>query len=285
MIEYSGHIPEKRFSGSYTPSSTAKAAFFYIQTLGHFECDSDYYTKRKGYDSFLMLFTLKGSGVLKYRNSTYEARKNSILLIDCLDYQEYETGDGGYWEFDYIHFNGTSGRDYYRLIYENCGPVMPENTAIGNFISNIFELAMSSEGMQFEIRASELIVRILTQLLLSGTCDLSGYRNPEMNGIVESALEFIDKNYTKGIRLKDIADHCGLSRYHFCRVFKSVTGYSPYEYVIKKRINRAKQMLGESNDSVESIAHEVGFGSTSSFIGTFARMEGLTPLKYRRFWA
>jgi transcriptional regulator GlxA family with amidase domain len=75
------------------------------------------------------------------------------------------------------------------------------------------------------------------------------------------------------------------SLHHFAHIFKSTIGYSPYEYLTKYRITRAKSLLKESTASIDEISWDVGFDSTSNFIKTFRGLEGVTPLKYRKLWS
>jgi len=101
---------------------------------------------------------------------------------------------------------------------------------------------------------------------------------------MDAILEFIEKNYFSNISLEDMAAAACSSKYHFCRNFKKITGYGPYEYLVKYRINKAKSLLKETDIPVGEIAESVGFESTSNFIQTFKKLEGLTPLKYRNYW-
>ena len=106
-----------------------------------------------------------------------------------------------------------------------------------------------------------------------------------MNEHVTLALAFVEENYNSNISLSDMASHSCCSEFHFSRLFKKVTGYSPYEYIVKYRVNKAKNLLKNTDKSVEDIAECVGFGSASNFIRTFREFEGMTPLKYRKYWS
>ena len=82
----------------------------------------------------------------------------------------------------------------------------------------------------------------------------------------------IEKNYGHLIKCGDIhhvqklADEVHMSKSHFSRVFKQQTGFSPYDYVLISRLNRAKDLLQKTEMSVASIAYETGFNSESNFI-------------------
>jgi AraC family transcriptional regulator len=92
----------------------------------------------------------------------------------------------------------------------------------------------------------------------------------------------IEEHVTEDIPLAKLAELAGLSRFHFARSFKHSFGVPPHRYHASRRIERAKEMLAQSNMSVTGIALEVGYGETSSFTAAFRRMTGLTPSEYRR---
>jgi len=74
-----------------------------------------------------------------------------------------------------------------------------------------------------------------------------------------------------------------LSAFHFARQFKAATGMPPYQYVVARRIERAQQLLGESNDlSLAEIATDVGFSDQSQFSTHFKRVVGVTPRRFRK---
>jgi transcriptional regulator GlxA family with amidase domain len=125
---------------------------------------------------------------------------------------------------------------------------------------------------------------MLTELLLEGSDSNEDNDTETLNDHIRRALDYVDDNYTGSISLKEMAGFACLSEYHFSRLFKKITGYSPYEYIIKYRVNKAKNLLKNTDKTVEEIAEAVGFGSNSNFVRTFREVEGLTPLKYRKYW-
>lgn len=100
---------------------------------------------------------------------------------------------------------------------------------------------------------------------------------------LEQVLTLIRKNYDQDLTLQQMADMAGLSSKYFCRIFREMTDRSPIEYLNWFRINRACNMLRETDDKLPDIAYNCGFNDFSYFIKTFRRYKGMTPLKYRNF--
>jgi AraC family transcriptional regulator len=98
---------------------------------------------------------------------------------------------------------------------------------------------------------------------------------------VRTILDYIHDNLQEALRLEDLAQTLGLSSYYFAHAFRSTTGISPYQYLLRCRVERAKQLLQQSPASIAAIAYEVGFGSQSHMTTVFRKLLNVTPHAYR----
>jgi AraC-like DNA-binding protein len=97
--------------------------------------------------------------------------------------------------------------------------------------------------------------------------------------------ELIDAQYSQPIDLDELARVANFSRYHFLRAFRRAFHATPHEYLTRKRIERAKELLAESELTVTEICFEVGFESLGSFSTLFRKIVGWSPSIYRvRAW-
>lgn len=94
--------------------------------------------------------------------------------------------------------------------------------------------------------------------------------------------EFIEDRLGEEIRLDDLAGVARLSRFHFARAFKATLGEPPHRYVMKRRIERAKDLLVRTSLPVSEIAAATGFRSASQFNRAFRELVGVTPSICRR---
>lgn len=94
---------------------------------------------------------------------------------------------------------------------------------------------------------------------------------------LSQVLDHIHANFAKEVPLTTLASVSGLSPYHFARLFKQSTGLAPHQYLIRVRIERARGLLLHSNESITSIATQVGFCDQSHFSTHFKRIYGVTP--------
>jgi AraC-like DNA-binding protein len=98
--------------------------------------------------------------------------------------------------------------------------------------------------------------------------------------IVRAKL-FIDEHFASAIDLDNIADEACFSKFHFCRLFRTIYGKTPHQYLTAVRIDHALHLL-EQGLSVKEVCFAVGFDSVSSFTGLFKRRIGLTPAAFQR---
>lgn len=93
---------------------------------------------------------------------------------------------------------------------------------------------------------------------------------------------FVEAHLARRIRVGELAQRSGLSVFYFTRAFRQSTGMTPHAYVQQRRVERARELLGQSTRSLGDIALEVGFSSQSHFTTVFRRLTGLTPALLRR---
>lgn len=94
-------------------------------------------------------------------------------------------------------------------------------------------------------------------------------------------LEYIDEHLDQEIKLADLAALLGMSQFHFSHLFKQSIGTAPYQYLLQQRIERAKQLLKQSDQSIVDIAFLCGFSSHSHLSKQFRQVTGITPTAYR----
>jgi AraC family transcriptional regulator len=98
---------------------------------------------------------------------------------------------------------------------------------------------------------------------------------------LDKALVFIDLNLGGTITLPVLAQVVGLSRMHFARLFRTLTGVSPHEYVRRRRLECAKDLLVHSDNAVAEIARASGFRTPAHFANVFRRFVGKPPSRWR----
>ncbi len=137
--------------------------------------------------------------------------------------------------------------------------------------------------------------KVLEMLVLIGNNYSKSNSNVEENGVLtkeEYASKFVEicdyisAHCAEDLKLDEIADMSGFSKYYFERLFKQYTGTSFYKYVNQKRIAKAQELLIEPGITVTDVAINCGFMSISSFIRMFKLQKGCTPTEFKSmYWS
>jgi AraC family transcriptional regulator len=99
---------------------------------------------------------------------------------------------------------------------------------------------------------------------------------------LHKVISLLEANLAEAFELKALARVAGLSEFHFSRMFKRATGFSPSHYLVRLRMATARRLLRETEKSVIDIGLEVGYGGASHFASAFRREVGVTPTEYRQ---
>jgi len=99
------------------------------------------------------------------------------------------------------------------------------------------------------------------------------------------ARDHADRSYARPLTLEELAAVACVSKYHFVRLFKVTYGTTPMEYVSKRRIERAQDLLRSTNLTVTEVCFAVGFSSLGSFSSRFKSVVGETPSNFQRRYA
>lgn len=99
---------------------------------------------------------------------------------------------------------------------------------------------------------------------------------------LDQVIDLIESQLQSALRLQLLADTVGMSRFHFLRAFKASTGLSPHQFVVSRRVAKARDLLSHSTMPLAEIARLSGFGSPAHFARVFSAVSGMTPSEFRR---
>lgn len=106
-------------------------------------------------------------------------------------------------------------------------------------------------------------------------------KNTYLGDNLTKVLEYINNSYQLPLTLDDICKRAHISKYHFCRKFKTTFGITLMEYLLQTRIAAAKTMLVTTDNSINIVSEKCGFSSVSYFCQIFKKRTGLSPNQYR----
>lgn len=168
--------------------------------------------------------------------------------------------------------NSVATRD---PLLERTGISLLEELASGGLASRLYAESLASVLAVHLLRRHSSLGRGPSQRL-----------DPEGGGrlsetSLRTALDYVGDNLSGDLSLAEIAAAVNLSPYHFARAFKRSTGLSPHRYVVRQRIERAKELLTNTDLPVGEVAKRTGFASPSHFSQQFRRAVGVAPSALR----
>lgn len=261
----------------YSPSKIALEAFLYPMQCGLFTYLPGYSISRDSFDSFLLIYIQTGELTLTSEGVTRRVAAGNFALIDCYKQHAYSSEKGC--KCLWCHFDGITARAYYNNVVSHLGNVfsLPDSYPVVSKLTAIFKTFYNGEIVR-EPLLSKYLTDILTEFLLYAPENFQLRQNANMT---EAIITYINEHFAEDITVSDLADRAGLSQYHFIRIFKRETGFTPHEYIVNTRIATAKYLLKSTQLLVKDICFATGFSCESVFCGAFKRHQGLTPAQYR----
>ncbi len=262
----------------YSPSAGALEMFFYPICSGHFTYLPGYRLERSSYDSFLLMYVTDGSLTREFDQKETSVSAGFFVLIDCYRPHAYRSDTG--WKSYWCHFDGPTARAYYQTIISRAGNVfcLPNPAPAVSKLISVFETFQQKQPVR-EAQMSKYLTDILTSFLLYSP---SVEKGGSEQFTAETVTAYISEHFSEDLPVSKLAKLAGLSQYHFIRMFRKETGFTPHEYLTHTRLNTARYLLKTTRLSVKDICFQSGFSSESVFCSAFRRHTGMTPTEYRQ---
>ena len=296
-ISIAGNFPEN--SIRFEPSALALENYLYLRTAGSYTAEGATVLKYRP-QGYALIYAMTGIGRIELGERRCVLSAHDGILINR-DYEFSATVEkllSDSFRFLCFTMDGASFHVYYeqasahRAIRERDNrhfsrPIYirfkaEEGSALDAFIQKLSQAAMLNSPDRSELVASTSIISILTELIMR--TDNSDPTFKPMPRYIEGIIKYVNDRYRRHITLDELASEFNVSKYHLSREFKRYTGFSPNEYLVSVRINRAKELLRNTNRSISEIAQITGCGDANHFIQLFKARENVTPAVFRRQW-
>lgn len=156
----------------------------------------------------------------------------------------------------------------------------PQIEAIGLLLLSELQRENVGSKLYIESLTNVLAVHLLRQYAVTKP-RLSVYDGGLPERHLVHVLEYLHEHLDQDIKLADLAALIGMSQFHFSHLFKQSIGVPPYQYLLQQRVERAKQLLKQTDRTIVEIAFLCGFNSHSHLSKQFRQLTGMTPTAYR----
>lgn len=259
-------------------SAFAEERLFYMQSFSIFHYKAGSFTRRQNFHSFQILYTYSGTGVLDYEKKRYELTPETGILLDCRKLHEYRALED--WDVAVLHFQGPLAERYDQE-YARMGQLMFREPVSGSFHRRLERLltVYSGADLHRELEASHCLEGMLLHLLQNDRDAVRAQSDTPM--AVQKVMRYLAEHYAEAISLDRLEELTRTNKFHLSKEFKRYTGFSPYEYLIRLRIEQAKILLKTTDLPAVKIAHEVGIHDANNFNYLFKNRVGMTPIRFR----
>ena len=160
------------------------------------------------------------------------------------------------------------------------GMMMEETESVRQIFSSLYKVPDQIKGHYFKLKVIEIFL-LLSIISTTNHEKRSSYRKQQVD-IVKAVNEYISTQFMKRITIDSLSDQFDIPTSTLKRCFKGVYGTTIHHYLKECRINAAKHLLQESDQSILEIANAVGYENGSKFTSAFKEATGVTPSAYRK---
>ena len=216
--------------------------------------------------------------------SRYEVEANDLVILNA---------DVAHQEFSYSNlireaivctFDNFKLSDFpeNHLINKNSNPIFRDLDNNSKMVDLFYKLLDESKSDNYY--SYSMVSAYLKQILIEILRKKGSNKNLSKSNVMECevAKNYIDEHYGEKINLDDLANMVYVSKGHFSHLFKTQIGEAPIRYLINKRLEVAKDLLVNTDDSINNIALKVGYDNQAYFSQFFIKETGMSPNKYRK---
>ena len=232
-------------------------------------------------DYYLLHYIRKGRGVFRANGREYHLSAGQVFFIFPENISHYIADDADPWEYYWIGFGGGKAA----LLLGQAGVVL-ENPILTCKESEPILQCLESMMENYDSRPSHQLrftgfMHIFMSYLLDSS--LSG---KAFQGCADQyfghAVEYIVQNYSHSLKVGELAAFIGIDRKYLYQIFKRNCSLSPEEYIIRFRMDKACELMGNKALSISAVAHSAGYGDALLFSKMFKKRFGVPPSEYRR---
>lgn len=257
----------------------------YLETSERHDMSIQHY-----HDSYEIYFQLQGKRHLFLDNICYTLERGDVAIFKPFDIHYAQSRD--------VEFYGRYVMNFQDELLMSILKKEEVKILLGKLPSCVIHLPESEIGhLHYEFQKAEqygkkggflteqlqatAVLQVIT-LLMEYMDDTFIVKGKKISSQIIEVLDYIQFHYRESITLDEIAETIHMSKYYLCRTFHQVTGATVLEYINNVRLMRAHTLLIHTKDSIEEIAVQTGFSSSSNLARVFKKSYGISPRAFRK---
>lgn len=267
--------------------------YFHVNTINNsdiivFDCGYEVYTEKrktliKNYPYFLLHCVLEGTGYLELGGERFTVHKGMVFLLPPNTPVTYYQDVADPWTYIWVNFGGVNAKIFTQSAqFSVKNPTYAyQNKAIReNFLELIASHTLKM-GEQLNVMAH--LYKILALLIEERNPPSIEFRS-RSDEYLSTAFSYLEENYARPtLDIGEVANHLHLNKSYFSRIFHKIVGSSFSEYLNMLRVQKATELLKDTNFNIRQIATAVGFLDPLYFSKVFKKYRLMSPSHYKNF--
>ncbi len=254
--------------------------------MGYYRQASGHQMARKAHDDNLLIYCLDGEGEVKVNEYNFRIKPGDILLIPKGIPHTYKARKKNPWTIYWVHFHGHHAHDFVDHLSQretaNRKFVMP--IGIHSRLASDFEALLEARESTYNLNAYICAANQLRQILSHIALLQPLARQKQARGglDIEKIHSLMQARVHEQLDLDTLTETVNLSKYHFVKKYKEVTGTTPINHFIQLKIERACHLLDTTDNGINEVAFAVGYEDAYYFSRIFKKLMGVSPSQYRK---
>lgn len=287
MKYYSAYV----YSDDYVESSSQERInneYVQVNSVGYYGFDETYHSvthRKSGRPDYMLVYTHSGRSLARFKGEEHCIEAGAIFIYRPGEEQYYGQVEndplGCYW----IHFSGYGIPGLFQQLNFDHRSVI--TTGINDWLPAAFDLLIrkiNEKSSNNHVLFSAMLLQLLHYISSKDFNHDMAARKNKSSELVSLSLNHMNLNYNQKISVKELADRSGLCVSRYINVFKEITGYTPKEYMINIRLEKACEIISNTNLSIKEVALTTGFEDQLYFSRLFKKHKNMSPTEYRRIY-
>ncbi|WP_439183161.1 AraC family transcriptional regulator [Carboxylicivirga taeanensis] len=256
----------------------------HLTDIGFYPKAKHHYRAREcGCNQFILIYCIEGEGWISLNGKKVNIGTNQYFVLPPHVPHAYSSSKAHPWSIYWVHFTGELAEHFYdptnvpKTIPNSDHYRIDDRIQLFNEIMKILEMGYSTENLQY--------ANICLLHFLSSFKYISQYKQiqkEDETDVITKSISYMKQNLTKKQNLNALASESKLSVSQYSSLFRKKTGRSPIDYLTNLRIQKACQLLDNSNLQISAIAKRVSYSDPFHFSRIFKQVMGCSPLNYRK---
>lgn len=271
----------KEYKNTYYQPAQKYCTDLALYAAGHAQCAPDQHYGPIIRQYHVLHFVLRGGGVLEIKNRSIPVSAGQGFLIPAGTIARYQADETDPWEYCWVNFYGLQADHYVEVIQSasSTGYVFPVSDPLFYMdqIQQLLDLRDSTLPSVFE--GLSRLYAILGRLGRDLEIHASSRKGRK---VIEDVKFYIDLNISDNFRICELAEIFSIHQNYLIRKFTDTYGISPKQYILDVKLQRAKELLQDTEDSVQLISQSLGFADQAAFSRSFKKKFGFSPSAVRQ---